>query len=58
MHPVYLTECMGLGRHREVCFVSRVCRVKHTDHKVRFWSFRLRGTFGPFWGDLVVTLGS
>ena len=29
--------------------------VKHTDHKVRFWSVRLHGTLGPFWDDLVVT---
>ena len=38
-----------------MCFVNRVCRVKHTDHKVRFWSVRLHGVLGPFWGDLVVT---
>ena len=37
-----------------MCFVNRVCRVKHTDDKIRFWSVRLRGTLGPFWGDLVV----
>ena len=37
-----------------MCFVNRVCRVKHTDHKVRFWSVRLHGALGPFGGDLVV----
>ena len=37
-----------------MCFVNRVCRVKHTDQK-RFWSVRLHGTLGPFGGDMVVT---
>ena len=38
-----------------MCFVNRVSYVKHTEHKIRFWSVRLHGTLGPFGGDLVVT---